>query len=107
MSKRLAMLEAVTAKGSTDPFAWYGLAMEYRNLNRLEEAERAFTRLREIDAGYLAGYYMGGQVLVALGRFDDAREWFERGLSLAGAQGNPKTESELREALAELEDRAG
>jgi tetratricopeptide (TPR) repeat protein len=105
MSKRLAMLEAMTAGGSTDPFAWYGLAMEYKNQERLDDARAAFERLRDIDPNYLAGYYMGGQVLVLLEQFDEARRWFEQGLSLAAQQGNPKTESELREALDELADK--
>lgn len=104
-NKRLAMLEALTGRGSTDPFAWYGLGMEYRNLRRLEDAKMAFRRLRETESGYLAGYYMGGQVLVELGCFAEAREWFERGLLLAREQGNAKTESEIQEALTELGDR--
>ncbi len=33
-NKRLAFLEKTTADGSTDPLAWYGLAMEYRKLER-------------------------------------------------------------------------
>jgi tetratricopeptide (TPR) repeat protein len=105
-NKRLGMLEALTGKGSTDPFAWYGLGMEYKNLGRLQDAQATFQRLIEIDAGYLAGFYMGGQVLVLLERFDEARQWFERGLALAREQGNPKTESEIQEALSELEDQA-
>lgn len=103
MSKRLGMLEAMIAKGSSDPFAWYGLAMEYKNLGRLEDARRTFEELLTVDPGYLAGYYMSGQVLVALGLVDEARARYERGLSLAREQGNPKTESEIQEALLELE----
>ena len=33
-SKRLAFLQKTTAEGSPDPLAWYGLAMEYRKLER-------------------------------------------------------------------------
>ena len=35
-SKRLVVLEKMTGSGSTDPFAWYGLAMEYKSLARVE-----------------------------------------------------------------------
>ena len=44
-SKRLAYLEKVTEEGSTDPFPWYGLALEYRNLERLDESLQTFTTL--------------------------------------------------------------
>ena len=42
-SKRLAYLEKVTRDGTTDPFPWYGLALEYRNLERYDESLQTFT----------------------------------------------------------------
>ena len=44
--KRLAFFEKTTAGGSEDPLAWYGLAMEYRKLARIDEALQTFTTLR-------------------------------------------------------------
>jgi hypothetical protein len=41
MSRRLEFLLNMTSK-SADPFAWYGLAMEYRSLSRFEEAIATF-----------------------------------------------------------------
>src|SRR5436305_1744210 len=46
VNKRLAFLEKVTAEGTDDPLAWYGLAMEYRKLERWDEALQTFTTLR-------------------------------------------------------------
>jgi tetratricopeptide (TPR) repeat protein len=103
MSKRLAMLESMTAKGSTDPFAWYGLAMEYKNLGRLEDAVLAFTKLREVDPVYLAGYHMAGLVLIELARPQEAKTWLEQGLAIAEAKGDMKTRSEIQAALDEVE----
>ena len=37
-SKRLAFLEKLVADGSSDPMAWYGLAMEYRSLERFDDS---------------------------------------------------------------------
>src|SRR5690606_25800850 len=42
MNKRLSMLEKLTASPAADAFAWYGLAMEYRNEQRIEDALQTF-----------------------------------------------------------------
>ena len=53
MSKRLAYLEKVTREGSTEPMAWYGLALEYRTLERWDEALQTFTTLRANHPDYV------------------------------------------------------
>ena len=63
MSKRLAMLEKMTASGSKDPFAWYGLAMEYKGLGRADEALQTFGKLKELDASYVPMYLMCATML--------------------------------------------
>jgi tetratricopeptide (TPR) repeat protein len=102
MSKRLAMLQSMTESGSTDPFAWYGLAMEYKNLGRPEEAAMTFERLRALDPNYLPAYHMGGTVLVELERVDDAKACLQRGLELALEKGDHKTHSEIQAILDEV-----
>lgn len=101
MNKRLAMLEKMTATGSADAFAWYGLAMEYRNEGRLDEAVRAFESLRSTFPDYLAQYLMAGQTLIKLGKPEPAIIWLQQGIDLARAQGNGKALSELQSALQE------
>ena len=97
---RLEMLERLTGGGSEDPFAWYGLALEYRASGRVEDALRTFARLREIDAVYLPAYLMAGQLLLDEDRPEEAREWLEAGVALATERGDAKTRSELETALA-------
>jgi predicted Zn-dependent protease len=104
MSKRLAMLEGMVAKGSTDPFAWYALAMEYSNAGRLEDALQTFTKLRASSPTYVAMYLMCGQMLVKAARKDEGREWLEAGIAAAKAAGNSHALSELQSALGELDD---
>jgi predicted Zn-dependent protease len=101
-SKRLAFLEKLTAGGSKDAMAWYGLAMEYRTLERWDEALQTFTTLRSIQPDYVAMYLMCGQMLAALSRNDDAREWLERGLDVARAKGDSHAASEIETALGTL-----
>ncbi|MDB4993304.1 MAG: hypothetical protein JWM74_736 [Myxococcaceae bacterium] len=102
MSKRLAFLEKMTAEGSTDPFAWYGLALEYRNLERYDEALQTFTTLRTSTPDYVATYLMCGQMLEKLTRFDEAREWLEQGIVAAKKKGDSHAQGELESALAAL-----
>lgn len=101
MNKRLEMLEKMVSAGSADSFARYALAMEYRKEERHEEALASFEALRGADPEYLAQYLMAGQLLLQLGRADDARIWLEQGIAVAGRQGNGKALAELQSALAE------
>ncbi len=102
-SKRLAFLEKVTAEGSEDPLAWYGLAMEYRKLQRWDEALQTFTALRTRKADYIAMYLMCGQMLAEADRKEEAREWFETGLTQARAKGDSHAASEIESALTTLD----
>jgi predicted Zn-dependent protease len=72
MSRRLEFLLKVTST-SADPFAWYGLAMEYRGLLRHDEAISTFEQLRARTPEYVPMYLMCGQVLESLGRVEEAK----------------------------------
>ena len=101
-SKRLAVLEKMTGAGSTDPFAWYGLALEYKSLGRQEEAVATFGKLRALDPGYLPQYLMCGALLVELGRNAEARDWLSAGVATARQKGDGHALSELEAALGGL-----
>jgi tetratricopeptide (TPR) repeat protein len=99
MSKRLEMLEKLTASGKADSFAWYALALEYKSLERIDEAMTAFTRLQELDPDYVPMYLMAGSMLQAAGRLPQAREWIRRGIEKAGVKGDQHAGSELSDLL--------
>src|ERR1700733_4737233 len=86
-SKRLEFLQKLTSK-SDDPFAWYGLAMEYRSLERFDDAVATFTSLRAKSPDYVPMYLMCGQTLEKAGRAAEAREWLTAGVAAAGAKGD-------------------
>lgn len=102
MSKRLLFMEKLTREGSTDPMAWYGLAMEYRSLGRIDEALQTFTTLRTMKADYVAMYLMCGQMLQEATRIDEARSWMEAGIEEAKKARNSHALGELEAALAGL-----
>ena len=102
-NKRLAFLEKVTAEGTEDPLAWYGLAMEYRKLQRWDEGLQTFTTLRTRKPDYIAMYLMCGQMLDEAGRKEEAREWLETGLATATSKGDSHAASEIQSALSLLD----
>ena len=102
-NKRLAFLEKMTREGSDDPLAWYGLAMEYRKLQRWDESLQTFTTLRSKKPDYVAMYLMCGQMLDEASRKAAAREWLESGLATAKAKGDSHAASEIESALSLLE----
>lgn len=102
-NKRLAFLEKLTREGSKDPMAWYGLAMEYRKLERWDEALQTFSALRAENPDYVAMYLMCGQMLDGVGRKEEARAWMEAGLERARAKGDGHAASELESAIALLD----
>ncbi len=101
-TKRLAFLEKMTAAGTDDPLAWYGLALEYRTLERYDDALQTFTTLRTKKPDYVAMYLMCGQMLEKLARKDEAREWLETGITTARAKGDSHAVGELESALSTL-----
>ena len=101
MSKRLAYLEKITSEGSSDPFAWYGLALEYKTLGRVDDALRTFESLRSKSPGYVPMYLMCGQMLADAGK-DGAREWLEAGVVAARAKKDSHALGELESALEAL-----
>lgn len=104
-SKRLAFFLKMTSSGSPssrDPFVWYGLAMEYRSLERIDDALAAFQELRRHSPDYVPMYLMCGQMLESMTRVADAREWIEAGIAAARTKGDGHAASELESALATL-----
>jgi predicted Zn-dependent protease len=101
-SKRLEFLLKMTASGTSDPFPWYGLALEYRSLERFDEALATFETLRASSPDYVPMYLMCGQMLEKLGRKDDARTWLTQGAAAARVKGDAHALSEIESALEAL-----
>jgi tetratricopeptide (TPR) repeat protein len=99
---RLSMLETMVVKRPDDPFPKYGLAMEYRRLDRPEDARAAFERLIEAHPDYIPSYLMAGNLLADLELRDEARAVLSRGVQVATAARDDHARGELEVALAEL-----
>jgi len=95
-SSRIALLEQLLAQDPSSNFARYGLAMEYVKGEDFERAVAEFEKLLAADPGYSAGYFHGGQAFEKLGRLEEARDYYRRGIASAR---DPHSRSELQAAL--------
>jgi len=96
---RLEILKNMVAQNPNDSFSRYGLAMEYANTGSLEKAVQEYESLLAANPDYAAAYYHGGQAFEKLGRIDDARRMYQRGLEATRRTGDAHTNSELQAAL--------
>ena len=93
---RIEILQQLLAQNPESAFARYGLAMEYVKSGDFAHAIREFEVLLTSDPSYSAAYFHGGQTLEKLGRLDDARDYYRRGIRAAG---DAHARSELQAAL--------
>ncbi|MFQ5695475.1 MAG: tetratricopeptide repeat protein [Terriglobia bacterium] len=99
---RMETLEEFLEQRPKDSFAHYGLALEYANAGRSDDALAAFNKLLSFNPDYTAAYYHAGVLLGKLNRTEEARKMFTRGIEVAGRKGDLHTKSELEEALHSL-----
>ena len=99
---RLETLEEFVRERPTDAFAHYGLAMEYVKAGRPEDALATFQKLLGFNPNYTAGYHQAGLLLTHLGRIEEARAMFSRGIEVAGRNGEHHSKTEMEEALHDL-----
>ena len=93
---RLEVLKQLLAENPANTFARYGLAMERIKAGDLDGAVVEFEMVLETDPKYSAAYYHGGQTLEKLGRLDQARDLYRRGIA---ATRDAHALSELQAAL--------
>jgi tetratricopeptide (TPR) repeat protein len=96
---RLEILKSMVAQNPNDSFSRYGLAMEYRNTGDLERAVAEFRALMAANPDYAAAYFHGGQTLERLGRPEEARALYERGIEVTSRKGDEHAMREMQAAL--------
>jgi tetratricopeptide (TPR) repeat protein len=96
---RLEILKNLVAQNPGDSFARYGLAMACASAGDYAQAVENYRKLLEINPKYVAAYYHGGQSLEKLGKLDEARELYRRGIDISTQIGDMHTRSELEAVL--------
>lgn len=85
-----------------DPFPRYALALEYKNGGRLDDARQVFADLMVSSPDYTATYLHAGNVLVALGQIEQARQVYQSGVAACVRAGDTHARGEIEGALAGL-----
>jgi predicted Zn-dependent protease len=96
---RIDAIKKIVEQQPNDPFPRYGLAMEYKNAGRADEAHAAFAELEARHPDYVAQYLMHGNLLASMQRIDEARGVYQRGLVAARKKGDGHAAGELQGAL--------
>lgn len=99
---RLQMLTQFLEQNPGDPFARYGLAMEYSKVGQTEQALAEFQKLLELHPDYTNGYFMAAQTLERNGRTAEAKQMLQGGVEAAKRTGNKHALSEMSGMLDEL-----
>ena len=100
---RLKVLRGFVAQRPQDPFPRYGLAMELKSTGDLAGAWSAFESLIAEHPDYVASYAPAGEVLVALGRTDEARAVYGKGIEACARRNDAHLRANLEDALAALD----
>jgi tetratricopeptide (TPR) repeat protein len=99
---RIELLRGFIQQRPGDPFPRYALALEYKNAGQLEMAWETFNTLMNSHGDYVAAYLHAGNTLIALGRVEEARGVFRRGIEACAKSGDAHARSEIEGALALL-----
>jgi tetratricopeptide (TPR) repeat protein len=99
---RLEQLQKLVHAAGDDPLSHYGLALEYLNLERWDEAAAAFAEALRLDANYSAAYYHKARAEIGGKRPEAARETLTKGMAVAEAAGDWKTRDEMRELMESI-----
>lgn len=99
---RIAALTEILEQEPNDPFARYGLAMEYSKSGDIDRAMEEFGKLLAAHPEYTAGYFMAAQTLASANRIEEAKRMLVDGIQSAVRTGNAHAQSEMTAMLDEL-----
>ncbi len=100
---RIDAIKKILETSPNDPFPRYGLAMEYKNAGRLDDAHAEFDELERRHPEYVPQYLMHANLLQAMKRNGDARGVLERGIAAAEKKRDSHALGELKGALDALD----
>jgi predicted Zn-dependent protease len=96
-------LRAFIVQNPREPFPRYGLALELRNQQKVDEALAVFAELLRDHPDYVPQYLLHAQTLITAGRRADAKAILEQGREAATRKGDAHARGEIEGVLADLE----
>lgn len=102
MPTRREKIEAMLQAEPEDDFLRYSLAIEYDNEGRWEESLKLFAELMQRQPPHVPSFFRCAQMLVRLGRIEEARRLLREGIEVARQQQQLHAAGEMGELLASL-----
>lgn len=103
MPSRREKLEGMLQNAPADQMLRYMLAMEQDKEGQPELALQNFETLMSLEKPYVPAFLMTGQLLTRLGRINEARSVYQRGIAQAELQENGHAAGEMAGFLTSLD----
>jgi Tfp pilus assembly protein PilF len=103
MEDRLKSLLELYEKDPKDEFVAYGIALEYISSENYETAEEYLMSILQSNTGYVPAYMQLAQIKEKLNSFNEAADFYRKGIKAAKEQGDTHAANEMEGFLNELE----
>ena len=103
ITNKIETLKALIEKNPNNPLNIYGLANEYFKIGKFEEAIEELTIYLNLKDDEGAAYRILGEALLKLGRKEEAKEAYKKGIEAAYKHGHPGMAEEFEETLELIE----
>ncbi len=104
MSSRIEVFEQMLAAEPENAMILFGLAKEYEKAGRDEDLIAALSKYLRLHNDEGNAYGMLARAYERVGRREEARRTYERGVEAATTHGHPSMAEDYRMSLAEYED---
>ncbi len=101
IDERIAQWEKMAAE-APDDMAFFSLGNAYREAERFEDAAKAFERAIELNPDMSRAFQLRGQMLVKLGRKEDAAATLTEGYHVAASRGDVMPQKAMGSLLEQL-----
>lgn len=101
--ERIQKFKKLLEKNPSTPLIYYSLANEYFKLDRYEETIETIDAYLEIKDDEGAAYRILGHCYTGLGREEEAKDAYEKGIQAASRHGHPDMAEEFRDYLESLD----
>jgi Fe-S cluster biosynthesis and repair protein YggX len=99
---RIAQWENMTQADPANDMAWFSLGSAYKDAERHDEAAAAFAKTLELNPDQSRAYQLRGQVLIQLGRDDEAAAMLTKGYEVAASRGDVMPQRAIGSLLEKL-----
>ena len=99
--ERIAQWEQM-AREAPDDMAYFSLGNAYKDADRSEDAQGAFAKAIELNPGMSRAYQLRGQILIRLGREDQAGPVLTQGYTVAAERGDVMPQKAIGSLLEKI-----